>query len=201
MSLLVTTAPPAEPLSLADAKTHLRVTSTAEEDYIESLIKVARGYVESVTGRVLVERSIRWTVDDFPCGDDSVWRLPVSPVQSIESIVYTDTNGTEVTWASSNYLLHTDEDRPYIYLAFEKSWPSDVRDIRNAVKVNMIAGYADDAGSPISYTANIPSEIIHAIKLLVGHWYWRRHAASADALSEIPMGVAALLVDYKRQEF
>lgn len=201
MGITIISAPPEEPMSLAAAKAHLRVTSASEDSYIGSLISVARGYVESVTGRSLVARTVRWTIDAFPCGPRADMKLPTAPVQAIDSIVYTATDGTEKTWAAENYFIDDDGDMPALCLGYEKDWPSDVRDIRGAVKITMEAGYPPDLGSPVDYTAEIPEEIIHAMKLLIAHWHCKRQAASGDALTEIPMGVMALLARYKRAAF
>lgn len=45
-----------EPVTLEQAKTHLRVEHDDEDDYILSLISAAREYAENFTGRLLAER-------------------------------------------------------------------------------------------------------------------------------------------------
>jgi len=46
------TPPETEPITIAQASEHLRVDSQDDITYIESLVSVAREYVDSVTGRV-----------------------------------------------------------------------------------------------------------------------------------------------------
>jgi hypothetical protein len=49
------------------------------------------------------------------------------------------------------------------------------------------------AGTGLHFAGVIPSTIVRAMKLLIGHWYEQREEAVAGSLSSIPMGAAALL--------
>jgi uncharacterized phiE125 gp8 family phage protein len=63
------TGPAAEPLSLAEAKTHLRVAGTADDDVILVLIRTARDWIERETGLALIDQTWRVTLDAWPaCG-------------------------------------------------------------------------------------------------------------------------------------
>src|SRR4051812_14557808 len=109
------TDPAIEPVSTAEARTHLRTydNDASEDDYIDSLVAVAREMVEDHTGRALIDQSWRLTVGD--CVDLN-WRrsrgtvtnawygtslvtdgilLRRSPVIIVTSIVSIDTDGTE----------------------------------------------------------------------------------------------------------
>jgi len=65
MSIVVVTAPTVEPLSVGEAKDHLRVTDAADDSYIESLIKSARMEAEIVMGRTLTTTTFDWFLDGF----------------------------------------------------------------------------------------------------------------------------------------
>lgn len=45
-----------EPITLSEAKAHLRITYSDEDSYIETLITAARQYAENYQNRVYVER-------------------------------------------------------------------------------------------------------------------------------------------------
>ena len=102
MSLFLVTAPTKEPVSLADAKTHLRVDVDDENDLIASLIVAAREYVETFTHRALVTQTWDLKLDQFPCRGEAIW-LPKPPASSVTSITYTATDGTSTTWSSALY--------------------------------------------------------------------------------------------------
>lgn len=67
MSGYVLKVPPAEePVTLDEAKVHLRVDTNADDDYISGLIAVAREQVEVDTGRAMIKRTYQLILDNFP---------------------------------------------------------------------------------------------------------------------------------------
>ncbi len=64
--LVQRTAPTVEPLSLVEAKSHLRVDITDDDALITSLVTAARQYAEQITRRAFIAQ--RWTsaLDTFP---------------------------------------------------------------------------------------------------------------------------------------
>lgn len=67
-SLKVTTPPSVEPVTVAQAKRHLRIDWSDDDDYIADLISAAREWLESRTSRALITQSLQ-----------GVWTLPKSP--------------------------------------------------------------------------------------------------------------------------
>ena len=67
MPSILTTPPLAEPLALADAKAHLRVTSSDEDAMISTLIIAARRHVEQATGLALITQGWSVFLDRWPC--------------------------------------------------------------------------------------------------------------------------------------
>ena len=65
-------APIAEPLLLADVKTFLKRPDTSDDTFITLLIQSAREYVEGFTGRSLINKGYRQSLDSFPYFVDSV---------------------------------------------------------------------------------------------------------------------------------
>lgn len=90
------------PVSLAEAKTHLRWDQdyTVDDLYISTLIRVAYREAERVSARQLVAASWRLYLDDF--GWERVY-LRKPPVQDVLAVNYVDTNGASQLLDSSLY--------------------------------------------------------------------------------------------------
>lgn len=137
MAWRVTTEPVAEPVSLIEAKLHLRVDHSADDELITALIRVARQWCEGFQNRVYVTQAITMTLDKFP----AVFEIPKPPLQSVSSVKYIDTGGNQQTFAAANYDVDAESEPGRIALAHSKSWPSIRGDI-NSVEVIFFAGYA-----------------------------------------------------------
>lgn len=157
----ITSAPAAEPLSLTDAKAHLRVDFTDDDALITAQIKAARRQVEAFTRNALITQTVQWTWDAFP----STLSLPIWPVQSISSVGYTDGAGADQTLAASKYTLIKSKPRR-IGPAYSETWPT-TRLHWNAVRVSAVVGYGD-AGS------DVPEDIMAALKLILAALYENR---------------------------
>ncbi len=184
-SLAQTSAPSIEPLTTADAKHHARVDAGADDAYVAQLVKVARRYVERITGRQLITATYELRMDRFY----EVILLPRPPVQSVTSVKYIDTEGNSATVSSDEYDTDLKSEPARITEAWGEVWPA-TRSVVNAVTVTYDAGYGDNA-------SDVPGDLIHAMKLLVGHWYEYREQTIAGAVSrQIPVGVEALCRNY-----
>ena len=137
----VTTGPDGLPLSLNEAKQHLRVTVDDDNRYIESLIAAAVVWIENFTARALITRTLGFSILSFPA-DDKPIICPRVPLRKVESIKYYDTAGVLQTLATTEYEVFAGEGGAgEIRLKPDKSWPS-VQDRRDAVTVSAIVGYA-----------------------------------------------------------
>lgn len=182
------TGPTYEPVSLEEAKAHLRVTDTDEDDLITSLVQAGREYVEAFTNRAVLPQTWYWKADRLPCV--AIW-LPKPPLVSITSVTFVDESGGTQTWApTSGYQLSkpTGPKASYARLmpAYGNSWPV-TRWQFDAVTIEYVAGYAD--------AASVPESIKAAIKMLVGHWYENRESVVVGQAAplEVPLAVPALL--------
>lgn len=66
MPLQLISPPAEEPLSLAEAKLHLRVDFSDEDALISALISAARQAAETITARQLVTARWKYILDAFP---------------------------------------------------------------------------------------------------------------------------------------
>ena len=182
MNWQVTTAPTTEPVTLAEAKTHLRVDGSDEDTFIEGLIQAAREWCEDYERRAYITRTITAKFDRFY----STIILPMPKIQSVTSVKYLDTAGTEQTLSTDYYDVDTYREPGAITLAYNKTWPT-TRDINNAVEVVFVAGYGD--------ADDVPERVKCAIKLLIGHLYENRETTSPINISEVPLGIKSLLTN------
>jgi uncharacterized phiE125 gp8 family phage protein len=194
MNLKIITAPITEPVSLAEAKLHLRVTTDTDNTLITSLISSARQHCENITCRALASATFELVMDTFP--EKIV--LPMSPVESVTSIKYTDSDGIETTLAATEYILYTSE--PAVVIPdYDVSWPSFTEYPLGAVKVRYVAGYR---AASTDASLHIPEAIKQAILLIISTLYENReNIVIGQTIANIPMGAEALLQPFRIWSF
>lgn len=181
-SPVTTSAPAGEPLSLDDAKAHLRVDGTSEDDLIGDLIAAARAHVESRTGTRLVTQTVTIRTDDWADLD----RLPIGPVQSITSVSYVDTDGQTQTLSTDIYEARLEGLEPSLVTKFMQTWPQSR--FGSLVTVTAVVGYGA-AGSQ-------PAETIHAIRLILADLYAHRETIGEGVSLPVAASVDALLANH-----
>lgn len=192
MALKLITAPTEEPVSLDEAKAQLRVDGADEDNFITSLIKVAREYCEGFQNRAYVTQTWDLWLDTWP--DKEFIKIPLSPLQLVASVKYYDTENTEHTMDTADYFVDDKNEPGRVVLAYNKSWPSTTLRPANGVVIRFTVGYPAGGGEPPDLSANIPKKVKQAMLLLVGHWYENREAALMGKIShEIGLSVHALL--------
>ena len=74
MALVIATQPTVEPVSLIEAKSHLRVDSdfTADDNLIRGLITSARQEAEQICRRALIKQTWKLAIDHFPAPNMNV---------------------------------------------------------------------------------------------------------------------------------
>lgn len=179
-----------EPVTTAEAKTHLRIDHSDDDTYIAMLIKAARQYAENIQNRALAPQTWAWTMPTFESamneGEQSIC-LPVGPVllTSDVAISYRDTADSSQTLATTVYRVVLNR-TPEIYLIAGQSWPA-LYDRPDAVTITWTAGFAT--------SATVPEFTRLAILFLVSEWYRRREGVVTGTIqSEVPHGVTRLLL-------
>jgi uncharacterized phiE125 gp8 family phage protein len=170
--------PVVEPVSLSDAKTHLRVDTESDDDQILALISAAREWCENYTQRTFVHTQWTMTFDTFP------WEieLPRPPVAVASG-------NTATTLATSEYRVDRTSEPGVIRTVYAGTWPSHLLD-RNSISVTWWGGYGEDG-------TKVPKVVRAAILMLVAYWYERRLAADQVAATAVPFGVSSMLDSIK----
>lgn len=183
-SLEQVTAPTDMVVSLEEAKLHLRVDHDDEDSLIEQIIKATTERAELFQLRAYAQQTFRLTLPRFPNGRTIL--LPRPPLQSVESIEYTDADGASQTLSSDRYRVDTASEPGRVILIYDDEWP-DTRNDPDAVKIEYTAGYAD--------VADVPATRRAAILLLIGHLYENRETVTVGSgpTFQIPMGPEYLL--------
>ena len=178
--------PPDEPVTVAELAAHLNLSDsmaadTDEQTLLRGLISKSRRYVEQRLGRQLVTGNWVLSLDRWP----REIRIPKNPVQSIETVEYTNGAGSQVELSGSLYQVDILSQPARIRPVYGGSWP-EVRPGYNAIQVAFTAGYGDAA-------TDVPETLRHAILLLAAHWHEVREPVADKVMSPVPMTVDDLL--------
>lgn len=194
LTLEQVSAPSEEPISLSEAKLHLRVDIDDDDSLIEGLITAARRHAEEViTRRAFITQTWCHYRDGFPPGRTML--IPRPPLQSVSGIYYTPQGGSEQTISSDDYHVDIHSDPGRIVLTSGASWPGDTLTAVNGVRVQFVAGYGDEAD-------DVPGPIRLAIKMMIGHLYENRELTVATGhIQEVPFAANALLQSYRALRF
>lgn len=184
-SLTKTTPGSVEPISLSEAKAHLRIDSTAEDAYISGLIVAAREMAEAYTARSFITSTFTMKVNDFPVGE-GVIRIPRTPLGSVSSIQYIDANGSTQTLSTDVYEVLSDDTRACVVLKPGQVWPSARFEQYEAVTITFTAGYG------VASTA-VPQAARSAMFLIIGNLFENREGVTHQVMRTLPMGVKTLL--------
>mgnify|MGYP006921392367 CR=1 FL=1 len=163
------TPPTVEPVTLAEAKEHLRVLHGDDDVYIESCITAAREMIESGESwsldRSLINTTWRVVLDEWPFDEDGDGGivLPRPPLVSVTSIAYLDTTNVSRTLSSTLYTVDTHSEPGRVVPSYGSVWP-EVLDHINAVTITYVAGYGATA-------ASVPTSIKQAILIGVADLY------------------------------
>ncbi|MBL29556.1 MAG: hypothetical protein CMM50_18655 [Rhodospirillaceae bacterium] len=192
MALTLVTAPAAEPVTVAEAKAHLRVDLDDDDALIGRLITAARQGGEDFTGRSFVTQAWRLTLDRVPGTSLSWWdgwregaavdgcpnaiSLPRPPLQSVSAVTLFGEDGATTEWAAANYFVDGDGGR--LVLCDGSAWPTLVRTVAG-LSVTYVAGYGDEASD---VPAALRQAVLAHVAALYEHRGDDRMPAAAQAL-------------------
>lgn len=193
MALTVVTGPAQGAISLGEAKDHLRETNADQDGLIVGFIQSAQEFVENATRRKLITQTLDYTIDyDWPCLPLGSYvrqriELPLMQIASVTSVTYLDSTGATQTLASNQYVVVANAPIPFIEPAYGVTWPT-VQCQASAITVRFVAGTG---------LSDVPHSLMQAMRMLISHFYANREAVGAGNLSEVPIGVEAMLSPYR----
>ncbi len=194
-SPVLVTPPTVLPVTLAEAKAHLRVEHDEDDALIAAMLAAAIERLDGwsgILGRCLIEQVWALPFERFPRSD--LIGLPFPNVSGVV-VSYRPSNGAAaIEFSSSFWWLTETVTGSVIVLAAGASWPATA-DRPDAVTATMTVGYG-------AAPADVPAPIRSAILLMVGDLYRNRETTGqgASPLGSIPMSttVEALLAPYRR---
>lgn len=212
MATVQTSAPAVEPITLDEAKAHLRLDTNDDDALIRSLILTSRLHIEVALGLALITQGWSCFFDRWPAkagatlepvgagftlrertvftdpGSDAIV-LPISPVRSVDAIrVYTE-DGTFVGIPPDAFTADLVSRHPRIVRKSSTDLPHPGRRL-NGIEIAVTCGFG---ASP----ADVPQPIRQALLLLVAHWYEHRDPGEIGTPeARIPASVSSLLANF-----
>lgn len=219
MPSILVTPPIEEPISLDEAKAHLRVDIDDDDALIAGLIVAARSEAEQITRRAFVSQSWKLALDQFPRPSmnvsSSVWYgpqwgvapgplsvaqpegktgyeifLPYGNLQTVDSVKYTDENGVQQTLSPTQYKVDSISEPSRLVPAYGTTWPGTRNEI-NSVVVEYTCGYGEAPA--------VPQPIKQWMLLRIGALYENRESdviLQRGSLESLPF-VDGLLIPYR----
>lgn len=180
--MLTLVMPPAVlPVTLEEAKNHVRVDYAEDDGAIEAYLRAATERYDGrdgLLGRCLITQTWSLSLDRFP----AEILIPLTPCQSIDEITYTDETGAPQSFTAFHVLgLGTIEGA---HLSPVSQWPTG-----SGVSVTFTAGYGN---SP----EDVPAPIRQAILTRACQFYDTR-----DTIADLPNGVDGSLRDHRAWVF
>lgn len=167
--LKLISAPATDPITLDQAKMHLRVIENDEDALISSLIKAATQHAEAFTGRAFIDQTWDLYLDAFPNGDDLGIEIPKPRLIELVQLAYDDASGSTQIMPTTDYSIDAVSE-PARISPVASTWPTAGESV-NAVRVRFRAGY-QDASAPDPNA--MPEDICAAVKLILGTLFEHR---------------------------
>jgi len=132
-----------------------RTATSIEDDLLNDIIKEAREHVEDITRRCLLTQTWDYSLQEWP-GVNYI-KLPGGNLQSVSSIKWKDTDGTETALtAGTDYLIEQNgEQCGKVVLPYGGTWPSKTLYPSNPIVIRFVAGWTTRALVPFKIKAAI----------------------------------------------
>ena len=191
--ITLVTPPAIEPITLAQAKNHLRVDIPDDDTLITTYIMAARIACEAFIHGSLITQTWRVSYNGFPDDFLAAIAIPVEPLQSVVSFKWWDQNYNLTTmtvatpgpgpFLATDYILDTDSEPGRIVPPPNSAWPGVSLWPVSPIQITVMAGFGADGTS-------VPAPYINGMLMCIAHWYEHRAAieTSGAVPKEVPMG-------------
>lgn len=188
MALVLMSGPASEPVTLAEAKAHLRIDGSAEDMLLTSLILTSRLHIEAALGLALINQTWMLVLDRWPC--DGTVELPIAPLQAITGIRVRNAAGVATTIAPTTYLVDIVSKPPR--LVWNNTAPPAPGRLANGIEIDLTTGFGASA-------ASVPAPLKHAILMLTAHWHEHRDPIEiGSTAARIPDAVSDLIQPFRK---
>jgi len=194
MQIQLTTPPAVEPVSLEEAKLHLRLATTAaeaaayttEDNWLTRNIKSARTQCEFETGRRFITQTLTMYLNRWP--DERYIRIPYPPLQSATVTYQLEGEGDyDNTLSTVDVDIVSEPGR--IILQPNESWPNGTLYTDKPIKITFVCGYG--------LAVAVPEDIKNAMLLKLEDAYNNRgQVVIGVSVSKIEDAVDSLLRNY-----
>jgi uncharacterized phiE125 gp8 family phage protein len=191
VAIRVITAAAGAPVSLAEAKAHLRLEESVDDVYVMSLIETARLYVEQKCERALLLQTVELTTEELDWTEPM--SLPGGHLADDPQVVvqYLDIAGALQLLASTEYYTLSGGDAcpGELLLVPMATWPV-MADREDAIRVQYRVGWATAAA--------VPAPLRHAVLLVVSQLYEHRTPEVTGAVATtLAFSLDALMAPYR----
>lgn len=187
MIIKETIPPEGEPVSLEDFKIHARIDTSEEDGYILAILKASRQAIERRLDIAGPMRTVEVIADGFPRDSSRPVFLPISPLDSVVSVVYRDGEGDEWEWPIEAYRVERGEGGYILPIAGEPYPPA--------------IGFGSVVVTAVFGSEETPEDLKHAIKILASTWYENRESIGTGSIPPIPHGFDFLLSGLRQRSF
>lgn len=206
----LTTVTPAQQhaITYSEASDYMRLDDQQDVDLVRMLIRSATNFVEKYTGRALINRTLKYSIDyidevdvnlheGIRTGPDITIRnryleLPTPPVSSVTSVISFDDSDNGTTFASSNYYLDNQREPARLILRQGKTFPTALR-VGNAIEVTYVSGYGASGSS-------VPESMRLAMLQFITFNYEHR-GDSEQVTPKLPQNIFSLLQSFRVLNF
>lgn len=183
MSAILLNPPASEPLSVADAKSYLRVEHDDDDAIIAALIASARHHVEALTRTGLLTQTWRLTLDGWP--ESGRIKPKLGPLRSLVAARVYNESGTAISLDLDRFVI--DETAGVIAAP---GWSLPGRAV-GGIELDLEIGYG-------ATPADVPQVLLQSIRMLVAHWYDNRGLVSiGQSVAMMPPSVNAMIASHR----